>query len=115
VIVPSADWNELFRKVPWLCNGYPGHGHAAPVSVVLDGGRLRLERPHRTAYAAPIDGRFLDWTQGLPKGHPAFSILVNPGYLAELLTATLYSATPVGYTGRHRNYWPPCVRRRSID
>src|SRR5205814_5284225 len=45
VIVPSADWNELFRKVPKLFNGYPGRGNPTPVAVVLDGARLRLERP----------------------------------------------------------------------
>ena len=26
VIVPSADWNELFRKMPRLFDGYPGGG-----------------------------------------------------------------------------------------
>jgi hypothetical protein len=85
VVVPSAEWNELFRKVPKLFNGYP-HGSSVPVGVdVLPGFKLRLLRPDRQQFCDPVDGRFPDWRTILPKGAPVFAIKVNPEYLIDVL------------------------------
>ena len=81
VIVPIEAWQELFRKPS---KDY--RGNIEPVCVEFDGARLHLATRDRFSTSAPVDGRFPDWTSIIPKTAPAFSINVNPEFLANLLT-----------------------------
>jgi hypothetical protein len=96
VVVPTGAWNEAFRKIPKLV---PQNGRwSSPkppdaVSFEFTGGpqmhqaKVRVATGERSFNCDPIDGRFPDWNQVIPKGPPAFAIRVNPELLANLLTA----------------------------
>jgi hypothetical protein len=96
VIVPAPAWNEAFRKPPKLVaqNGrWSSPKEPETVSFEFTGGpqmhsaKIRVATRDRSFSCDPIDGRFPDWTQIIPKTAPAFTIKVNPTYLANLLTA----------------------------
>jgi DNA polymerase III sliding clamp (beta) subunit (PCNA family) len=90
VIVPSAAWHELFRKTPKLIapgRSWQTSSPPLPVTIESAGEKVRLETGERGFVSDRIDGHFPDWTQIIPKTPPAFTIVVNPELLANLLTA----------------------------
>jgi Zn finger protein HypA/HybF involved in hydrogenase expression len=86
VIVPSAAWNEAFRKPPQLLDQPRWSKQPKTIQVSKEGRKIRLSGHERSLTTDEMDGaRFPDWRQILPKRGPAFTIYVNPDYLAELL------------------------------
>jgi DNA polymerase III sliding clamp (beta) subunit (PCNA family) len=90
VVVPSAAWQEAFRKEPkglsvWRPRTQRNEQDHVAIERLLNGKLRFIASANRTFECDAVEGRFPDWTQVLPKSKPRFSIDVSVDLFIELL------------------------------
>ena len=84
-VVPAKDWIEAFR----MC-GKDAKGDPEPLGLCMGEGRIAFATFQGMRVAAPVDGRYPDWRQIIPRHPVRLRLCFNAKWLIDVLSVALH-------------------------